>query len=143
MSDESNKSAQPAAPAPDASALKGKRGLRRLINAAGYSASGFRQAFANEDAFRQECVLGLVLTAALFFIEADAALKLIAFFSIIFVLVTELLNSGIEAAIDRIGLEIHPLSKYAKDVGSCAVLFALFGAAVCWAVLLFNAFAPS
>ena len=126
--------------AKDASELKGKTGLRRLINAAGYSAAGFRAAFKNEDAFRQECVLGAVLSATLLFIEADVALKLIAFVSVVFVLVTELLNSGIEAAIDRIGLEIHPLSKYAKDVGSCAVLFSLFAAAVCWAVLVYHAF---
>ena len=126
--------------AKDASELKGKTGLKRLVNAAGYSAQGFRAAFKSEDAFRQECVLGAVLSAALLFIEADAALKLIAFLSIIVVLVPELLNSGIEAAIDRIGLEIHPLSKFAKDVGSCAVLFSLFGAAVCWAVLIYHAF---
>lgn len=122
----------------DASALKGKRGFKRLVNALNYSAAGFRAAFAKEDAFRQECILGLVLTVVLLFLEADAALKLLAFVSIMFVLVTELLNSGIEAAIDRIGMEIHPLSKYAKDAGSCAVLFALLAAAVCWAVLLWH-----
>lgn len=123
---------------PDASALKGKRGFKRLVNALGYSAAGFRAAFTKEDAFRQECILGLVLTIALPFLEADIALKLLAFVSIMFVLVTELLNSGIEAAIDRVGLEIHPLSKYAKDASSCAVLFALATAAVCWAVLLWH-----
>lgn len=122
----------------DASALKGKRGFKRLVNALGYSAAGFRAAFAKEDAFRQECILGLVLTLLLPFLQADVALKLLAFVSIMFILVTELLNSGIEAAIDRVGLEIHPLSKYAKDAASCAVLFALATAAVCWAVLLWH-----
>ena len=67
--------------AKDASELKGKTGLKRLVNAAGYSAQGFRAAFKSEDAFRQECVLGAVLSAALLFIEADAALKLIALLS--------------------------------------------------------------
>ncbi len=125
----------------DASQLKGKRGIKRLINAARYSADGFRAAFKNEDAFRQECVLTVVLSAALPFIEADAALRLLTFLSMAGVLITELLNSGIEAAIDRIGLEIHPLSKYAKDAGSCAVMIALASSGASWATLLWSVLA--
>lgn len=120
--------------------LKGKSGLTRLINAARYSKEGFAAAFQSEEAFRQETILAVILAIALPFIPAEIALKLLAFMSLIFVLVTELLNSGIEAAIDRIGPEIHPKSKMAKDVGSCAVLFSLFCAAVVWAVLLYTAF---
>ena len=83
----------------------------------------------------------MILVVVLPFIPAELSLKVLAFMSLVFVMVTELLNSGIEATIDRIGPEIHPLSKYAKDVGSCAVLFSLICAAVVWLVLLFDAFA--
>lgn len=120
--------------------LKGKTGLRRLVNAARYSRDGFAAAFKSEEAFRQEFILAVVLTAVLPFVPADLTMKLLAFLSLIVVLVTELLNSGIEAAIDRIGAEIHPKSKFAKDAGSCAVLFALLGAGVVWAGLLWQAF---
>ena len=124
----------------DARDLKGKTGIRRLINATRYSRDGFAKAFRTEEAFRQESILSVVGLVALFFIPAAFTLKLFAVFALVFLLVTELLNSAVEAAIDRIGLEIHPLSKFAKDVGSCAVLFSLFGAAVCWAVLIYHAF---
>ena len=124
-----------------ATELKGKSGLTRLINAARYSKDGFAAAFKSEEAFRQESILALILVVVLPFIPAELSLKVLAFMSLVFVMVTELLNSGIEAAIDRIGPEIHPLSKYAKDVGSCAVLFSLICAAVVWLVLLFDAFA--
>lgn len=120
--------------------LKGKSGLTRLKNAAFYSKEGFVAAFKSEEAFRQESILAAILTVALLFIPADLNLKLLAFISLIFVLVTELLNSGIEAAIDRIGPEIHPKSKMAKDVGSCAVLFSLICAGVVWGVLLWTSF---
>lgn len=123
-----------------ATELKGKSGLTRLINATRYSRDGFLTAFKNEEAFRQESILALLLVVVLPFIPAELSLKVLALMSLFFVMVTELLNSGIEAAIDRIGPEIHPLSKYAKDVGSCAVLFSLICAAVVWSVLLYSAF---
>ncbi|MDO4937853.1 MAG: diacylglycerol kinase [Sutterellaceae bacterium] len=127
-------------PPKTAADLKGKSGLTRLINATRYSKDGFAAAFKSEEAFRQESILALVLVVVLPFIPADLSLKLLAFMSLVFVLVTELLNSGIEAAIDRIGPEIHPMSKFAKDVGSCAVLFSLICAAVVWITLLWSAF---
>ncbi len=116
----------------DARDLKGKSGLTRLINAAKYSADGIRTAFKNEEAFRQESLAAIVLIPLAFFLPVELSLKLWCAFSVVFLLVTELLNSGIEAAIDRIGPEIHPLSKYAKDAGSAAVLFALAFAVITW-----------
>ncbi len=124
----------------DARDLKGKTGIKRLINAARYSRDGFLKAFRTEEAFRQESILGALGILALFFIPAALSLKLWAGFAIVFLLVTELLNSAVEAAIDRIGPEIHPMSKYAKDAGSCAVLFALIFCAAVWCVLLWDAF---
>ncbi len=129
-------------PIKDARDLKGKSGLTRLINATKYSADGIRTAFHNEEAFRQESLAAILLIPLAFFLPTELSLKLWCAFSIVFLLVTELLNSGLEAAIDRIGPEIHPLSKYAKDAGSAAVLFALTFAVVTWlSVLLCSVFA--
>lgn len=116
----------------DARDLKGKSGLTRLVNAAKYSADGIRTAFKNEEAFRQESLAAIILIPLAFFLPVELSLKLWCAFSVVFLLITELLNSGIEAAIDRIGPEIHPLSKYAKDAGSAAVLFALAFAVLTW-----------
>ena len=124
-----------------ATELKGKTGLWRLVNAARYSKDGFAAAFRTEEAFRQEFLLGVVLIAALFFIPAGLGLKLLGLLLVVFVWVTELLNSGIEAVVDRVGPEIHPLSKKAKDIGSCAVLMSLIAAGVVWAAILWSAFA--
>lgn len=129
-------------PIKDARDLKGKSGLTRLINATKYSADGIRTAFRNEEAFRQESLAAIILIPLAFFLPTELSLKLWCAFSVVFLLVTELLNSGLEAAIDRIGPEIHPLSKYAKDAGSAAVLFALTFAVVTWlSVLLCSVFA--
>ena len=116
----------------DARDLKGKSGLTRLINAAKYSADGIRTAFKNEEAFRQESLAAIILIPLAFFLPVELSLRLWCAFSVVFLLVTELLNSGIEAAIDRIGPEIHPLSKYAKDAGSAAVLLSLTFAVITW-----------
>jgi diacylglycerol kinase (ATP) len=106
---------------------KGKTGLRRLINAARYSFAGLAEATRNEDAFRQELLLALVLTGT------DKAL-LVA--SVVLVLVVELLNSGIEATVDRISLEDHRLAKRAKDMGSAAVMLSLVNVAAVWLLVL-------
>ena len=127
-------------PVKDARDLKGKSGLTRLINATKYSADGLRTAFKNEEAFRQESLGAVVLIPVAFFLPVPLPLTLWCVFSLIFLLVTELLNSGIEAAIDRIGPEIHPLSKYAKDAGSAAVLFALTFAVITWVSVILSIF---
>ena len=110
--------------------LKGKTGIRRLINATRYSWQGIRTAFGKEEAFRQELILAVILIPVVFFLPAAWSLKLWCIFSLIFLLVTELLNSGIEAVVDRIG--------FAKDCGSAAVLFALIFALIVWLVVLFT-----
>ena len=118
------------------SPYKGKTGLRRLINAFGYSIAGTLAAFKHEDAFRQEVVLAVVLTpVALYFGETtiDQALMIS---SLLFIIVVDLLNSSIEATVDRISVKHHKLAKRAKDIGSAAVFFSLINAAIIWFLLL-------
>ena len=82
----------------------------------------------------------MILIPVSFFLPVELALRLMCLFSVVFVLVVELLNSGLEAATDRIGPEIHPKSKFAKDAGSAAVLFSLLFCAVTWISVLVTAF---
>ena len=124
----------------NANDLKGKTGITRLINATRYSKHGICQAWHSEEAFRQEALLAVILIPVSFFLPVELALRLMCLFSVVFVLVVELLNSGLEAAIDRIGPEIHPKSKFAKDAGSAAVLFSLLFCAVTWISVLVTAF---
>ena len=127
-------------PEKNANDLKGKTGLTRLINATHYSYDGIRAALKGEEAFREETLLALILIPVSFFLPVDLALRLLCLFSVFLVLIVELLNSGIEAAIDRIGPEIHPKSKFAKDLGSAAVLFSLTLCALTWISVLFTIF---
>ena len=117
---------------PDAKDLKGKTGLKRLANAFLYSKDGFAAAYRSEEAFRQE--FWLLVVGAVIAISLMQTVALIAV--LLFLLIVEILNSAIEAAIDRIGAEIHPLSKRAKDMGSCAVLMACAMAALVWISIL-------
>lgn len=126
--------------AQNAQQLKGKTGLRRLINATRYSRDGIVAAFKSEEAFRQEALCCLFLIPLACFLPIDLIYKLAAVGSLILLLIVELLNSGIEAAIDRIGPELHEKSKFAKDVGSAAVLFALIHAGIVWICVLLQAF---
>ena len=114
---------------------KGQRGLRRLFNAFLYSLSGLRLAFRHESAFRQEIALAAALIPLGCLLPVGAVEKVLLIASVLLVLVVELLNSSVEAAIDRIGLDTHRLSKRAKDLGSAAVLIALIVLALVWAVL--------
>ena len=120
--------------------LKGKTGITRLINATRYSKDGICQAWRSEEASRQEALLAVILIPVSFFLPVELSLRLMCLFSVVFVLVVELLNSGLEAAVDRIGPEIHPKSKFAKDAGSAAVLFSLIFCAVTWISILVSAF---
>ena len=115
---------------------KGKTGLRRVWNAFFYSLEGFRAAWKHEDAFRQETLLACVMIPLAFFL-ADAALeRALMIASVFLVLIVELLNSAIEATVDRISLESHRLAKRAKDIGSAAVLIALANVLVVWGLVL-------
>ena len=118
------------------SPYKGKTGLRRLINAFGYSIAGTLAAFKHEDAFRQEVVLAVVLTPVALYFSATAIDQALMISSLLFIIVVELLNSSIEATVDRISVKHHKLAKRAKDIGSAAVFFSLINAAVIWFLLL-------
>ena len=116
----------------DANALKGKTGLRRLLNAFGYSLQGFRAAWQNEAAFREEAMLTIVLTPVALLLPVTGLEKLLLIPSLLLLVLVELLNSAVEAVVDRIGPEIHPLSGRAKDLGSAAVLIACLILGLTW-----------
>ena len=100
-------------------------GVRRIIKATEYSASGLRVAWVNEAAFRQECVLVAVLIPIAFWVGPSAAERALLIGSCLLVLLVELINSAIETTIDRIGTDQHVLSGRAKDLGSAAVLVSI------------------
>ncbi len=119
-----------------ASPFKGKTGLRRLLNAFGYSLQGFGAAFKHEDAFRQEVFLAVVLIPLAFYLGENRVEQALMIASVLLVLIVELLNSAIEAAVDHTSIERHPLAKQAKDIGSAAVFIALMIVAVVWGLML-------
>jgi diacylglycerol kinase (ATP) len=115
---------------------KGKTGLRRLINATRYSLSGLAAALRHEDAFRQEAMLAAILVPSGVMLGRTGVERALLVGSVLLVLIVELANSAIEAAVDRISLEEHPLAKRAKDLGSAAVMLSLLNVAVVWALVL-------
>jgi diacylglycerol kinase (ATP) len=114
----------------------GATGLTRIINAAGYSWLGLKAAYKHESAFRQEFWSAAILIPLGFYLGQDWTEKAALICSVLFVLVVELLNSAIEAVVDRVGGEPHKLSGRAKDMGSAAVLIALVITAIIWAAIL-------
>jgi len=122
------------------SEFKSKSGLKRIFSAFFYSIDGFRAAWKHEHAFRQELALFVVGAIVALVMRVSAFEKLVLIGVLVLVLIVELINSAIEAVVDRISLERHPLSKNAKDFGSAAVLLACLLAAASWAVVLFNRF---
>ena len=120
------------------SPFKGKTGVRRVLNALRYSMDGLRAAYTGEDAFRQETLLALVLLAAALWLGRTWVEVALLVGSLLLVLMVELLNSGIEAAINRTGPEWHALSKRAKDMGSAAVLLSLLLGAGIWLAALYT-----
>jgi diacylglycerol kinase (ATP) len=123
---------------PPESPHKGKTGLRRILNAWGYSMSGLYAAFRHEDAFRQEVFLAAVLIPLALLLPVSGIGKALMVGSVMLVLVVELLNSGLEAAVDRISLENHALAKRAKDIGSAAVWVSLVNTLLVWGLVLFG-----
>lgn len=119
------------------SPFKGKTGLLRVWNAFHYSLDGLRAAWRHEDAFRQEMVLALLMVPLAIWLGEGALERALMIGSVLLVLIVELLNSAIEATVNRISLERHRLAKRAKDVGSAAVLIALINVAVVWGLILF------
>jgi diacylglycerol kinase (ATP) len=118
------------------SPFKGKTGLRRILNAFHYSLDGLSAAYRHEDAFRQEIWLTLVAIPLALWLGDSALERALMIGCILLVLIVELVNSAIEATVDRVSLERHQLAKRAKDIGSAAVLIALINAAVVWGLLL-------
>ena len=118
------------------SLYKGKTGLRRLINAFGYSIAGTLAAFKHEDAFRQEAILSAILIPLALYLGQTGTEQALMITSIILVIIVELLNSSIEATVDRISVKHHKLAKRAKDIGSAAVFFSLINAVVIWFLIL-------
>lgn len=117
---------------------KGKTGLKRVCNAFFYSMDGLRAAFRHEDAFRQEVLLAVLLIPAALFTPASGNGKALMIAAVLLVLIVELLNSAVEAAVDRISLENHALAKRAKDIGSAAVFLALVNVPLVWGLVLFG-----
>ncbi|PLY01569.1 MAG: diacylglycerol kinase [Desulfuromonas sp.] len=116
--------------------MKGNTGLKRILCAAGYSLKGLRAAWTYEAAFRQELLLALVLIPLACLLEVSPCERLLLIGVVLLVLIVELLNSAIEAVVDRVGAEFHELSGRAKDLGSAAVLLALLLTALVWGVIL-------
>lgn len=112
-------------------------GIRRIINACVYSYYGYKATWQNEAAFRQEIALLVVTTPMALWFGQTIIEKLLLVGSLVLVLLVELLNSAIEAAVDRVGLDHHELSGRAKDIGSAAVNLALIWAAITWISILF------
>jgi len=118
------------------SPFKGKTGLQRVWNAFGYSISGLGAAFRHEDAFRQEVILATLMVPLALWLGSDGLRRALMIASVLLVLVVELINSAIEAAVDRVSLEKHSLSKRAKDIGSAAVMVALTNVVCVWTLVL-------
>ena len=120
------------------SPFKGKTGLQRIWNAFHYSLAGLSAAYRHEDAFRQEVLLAVVLIPLALLLPASGIGHAMMIGSVLLVLLVELINSAIEAAVDRISLDHHRLSKRAKDIGSAAVLVALVNVLVTWGLVVFG-----
>jgi diacylglycerol kinase (ATP) len=115
-------------------------GFRRLVNATFFSFAGLRAAWRNEAAFRQECALAAVLTPAAFWVGQTAVERSLLVGTCWLVLVVELLNSAVEAVVDRVGTDHHKLSGRAKDLGSAAVFVSLALTALVWGLILWERF---
>ena len=115
-------------------------GIRRIWNAALYSVAGIRAAFRNEAAFRQEFMLCAVMVPAAFWVGENAVERSLLVGTCLLVLVVELLNSAVEAVVDRIGEDMHKLSGRAKDMGSAAVFISLWLTVICWGMIVFENF---
>jgi diacylglycerol kinase (ATP) len=118
------------------SPYKGKTGIARLMNAFKYSCAGIQEAYRNEDAFRQEVLLAIVLLPLAFWLKSDMLSRALMIACVLLLIIVELLNSAIEAAVDRISLDDHNLAKRAKDLGSAAVLVTLLNLVVVWLLVL-------
>ena len=118
------------------SPYKGKSGLKRILNATGYSISGFKAAYKNEAAFRQIVLINIILIPVSFFLDVSRSEHVLLIIVCLFAMIVELFNSAIEAVVDRVSLEKHQLSKNAKDMGSAAQFVALSIIAITLLIIL-------
>ena len=117
---------------------KGKTGLRRIGNAVLDSFAGLAAAYRHEDAFRQELLLACLLIPIALVLPASGPGKALMIASVLLVLIVELLNSAVEATVDRVSLDHHLLAKRAKDIGSAAVMISLANVIAVWLLVLFG-----
>ncbi|CCV51929.1 diacylglycerol kinase [Yersinia enterocolitica] len=113
-------------------------GLTRIYKAAGYSVKGLTAAWKNEAAFRQEAVAAILAIILAFWLDVDATARILLVASVVLVIIVEVINSAIEAVVDRIGSEFHELSGRAKDMGSAAVFLAILLALFIWVTVLWQ-----
>ncbi|MGR5172372.1 diacylglycerol kinase [Vibrio owensii] len=116
----------------------GNTGLNRIIKATGYSAKGLRAAFKHEAAIRQELVMLAIAIVLVCVFDLSVIERILMLGVVVLVLIVELINSAIEAVVDRVGVEHHELSGRAKDIGSAAVMVALAFAGFTWLYILLN-----
>jgi diacylglycerol kinase (ATP) len=125
---------------PQISQFKSKGGVKRIFSAFFYSLDGLKAAWQQEHAFRQELILVVIGSLIALFLPVSAFEKLMMIAVLVLMLIVELLNSAIEAVVDRVSLERHALSKNAKDFGSAAVLLTFLMAVATWTVILVDRF---
>ena len=113
-----------------------RRGIARLIAAAGYSFAGLRSAFASEEAFRLEVVVFVLFTPVALYLGENGVERALLIGVLLLLMIIELLNTAVEAVVDRIGSDYHELSKQAKDVGSAAVFLGMVLVALVWGLVL-------
>lgn len=118
----------------------GNKGLKRLILATGYSWAGFKASWKNEEAFRQEVLLAIILIPLALFLDVSQIQSILMIASILLVLIVEIINSAIEAVVDLVTTEKHELAGRAKDMASAAVMLSLINAAVIWLVIVISAY---
>ena len=118
------------------SSLKGKTGLKRIINATGYSLAGFKAAYQHEAAFRQIVLINVILIPVTFFLDVTRIEQAVLIAVCLLAMIVELFNSAIEAVVDRVSLDKHPLSKNAKDMGSAAQFVAQAIILFTWLLIL-------
>jgi diacylglycerol kinase (ATP) len=120
----------------------GNTGIKRIVHATFFSIAGLRAAWRNEAAFRQECMLALVLTPTAFWLGRNAVERSLLIASVWLVLIVELLNTAVESIVDRVGTDHHRLSGQAKDQGSAGVFVSLMLMLLIWLLVIWERFGP-
>jgi diacylglycerol kinase (ATP) len=127
-------------PAPQVAMSNQKKGFRRILNATLFSIAGLRSAWRNEAAFRQECILAIVLTPIALWLGQNAVERSLLIGTVWLVLIVELLNTAVESIVDRVGTDHHALSGQAKDQGSAGVFLSLLLTLLVWGMIIWERF---